>query len=40
MGAALRLLVTQSGHLLDYAIQQVGTENQGLPYTGLTSLYV
>ncbi len=28
MGAALRLLVTQSGHSVEYAVQQVGIENQ------------
>ena len=26
MGAALRLLLTLSGHSLDYAVQQVGVE--------------
>ncbi len=32
MGAALRLLVTLSGHSLNYADQRVGTENQGFAY--------
>ena len=32
MGAALRLLMTLSGHSVEYAIQQVDTENQRLPY--------
>ena len=31
MGAALRLLVTQSGRSLDYADQQVGAETIGFP---------
>ena len=24
--------MTRSGHSVEYAVQQVGTENQGLPY--------
>ncbi len=31
MGATLRLLLTQSGHSLDYAIQQAGAEIQDIP---------
>ncbi len=33
--SAARPLVTQSGHSVDCEVQQVGTENQGFPYSTL-----